>query len=79
MPKFEVVLERLVRETSTFSVEAPTVEEAKDKAQAVYQAVLGNDGTKDWESDGAYTEEEGSHYIVTPEGEQVPFYGVKDY
>ena len=74
MAKFSVMLARLVRETSTFSVEAPTIEEAKAKAQAVYD----NDGAENWEPDFVWGEEEGTHYIVTPEGERIPFSGDAD-
>lgn len=69
MPKFRVMMSRMVRETSEFLVEAATVEEAKGKAQEAYDS---NEVT-DWESDPEWGEEEGTHYVVDPQKGLIPF------
>lgn len=74
MPTFKAVLARLVRENATISIEATTIEEAKAKAQAVYD----NDEADTWEPDFEWGAEEGTHHIVTPECAVVPFSEVAD-
>jgi hypothetical protein len=63
MPKFNITLARLVRETASVEIEAVDCEDAEEKASEIYSADEFNGEDLKWEPDADWGADEGTHNV----------------